>query len=281
MTGVTPPAARAPASPGPSDRPADGEAVLRGRGLGRRPGRGPDDAWIWRRLELSLAPGELVTVRGATGAGKSLLLRALAQLDPLDEGELFLLGRPADDWAATGWRRRVAYLHQSPVLLPGTVEENLHEPFGWKAHGDRSYDRTRVLARLEPLDRGRTWLGRDAADLSGGERQILALLRTLGVEPSVLLLDEPTAALDPEATGSLETLVRSWLDEGGRAPRAVLWVTHDARQARRVGGRRLVLEAGRLRPESETTGFPGDAADDGPGRGAAPAGRPAGDGNGG
>lgn len=257
MRAVTPPADPAPIASDPPDRPAGGEAVLRGRGIGRRPGGDPGSAWIWRELELALAPGELVTVRGATGAGKTLLLRSLAQLDPLDEGELALLGRPAPEWPATGWRRRVAYLHQTPVLLPGTVEENLRELFRWKEHEDRSYDRRAVLDRLEPLGRGRAWLERDAGDLSGGERQILALLRTLGAEPSVLLLDEPTAALDPAATGRLETLVRGWLDAGEGAPRAVLWVTHDARQARRVGGRRLVLEAGRLRPEAEAAGAPG------------------------
>lgn len=260
MSGVTPDASADPtASRRHRDLPADG-VVLRAAGIGRRPGEGSDATWIWRGLDLALEPGELVTVRGATGAGKSLLLRSLAQLDPLDEGELALLGRPAPEWSPTAWRRRVAYLHQSPVLLPGTVAENLRAPFAWKAHEDRDFDAGRVLSRLEPLGRGRSWLERDAADLSGGERQILALLRTLNAGPTVLLLDEPTAALDPAATDSVETLVRDWLDGSNGAPRAVLWVTHDAGQARRMGRRRLVLRGGRLRP-------------DGPGPAAPPGGR--------
>lgn len=236
---------------GPREDFVDGP-VLRARGLGRRPGEGPDAGWIWRGLDLELASGDLVALRGATGAGKSLLLRALAQLDPVDEGELLLLGRPVGAWKPPAWRRRVAYLHQTPVLLPGTVEENLRAPFAWRENADRSFDADRVLARLEPLGRGRTWLERDAGDLSGGERQIAALLRALDVGPTVLLLDEPTAALDPSATGQLETLVRSWLDEADGDPRAVLWVTHDEAQAARVGRRRLRLEGGRLREEGES-----------------------------
>lgn len=251
MSDVTPdpPPAESPET-GPRAAPS-GEPVLRARGLGRRPGDGPDAGWIWRGLDLELASRELVAVRGATGAGKSLLLRALAQLDPLDEGELRLLGRPADEWPPPAWRRRVAYLHQSPVLLPGTVEENLRAPFAWKEHADRTFDAGRALARLEPLGRDRAWLQREAENLSGGERQITALVRALDAGPTVLLLDEPTAALDPTATGQLEALVRSWLDEDEGGPRAVLWVTHDEDQARRVGRRRLQLEDGRLREEGE------------------------------
>lgn len=240
----------------PSDAPSAAEALLAARGLGRRVGEGPSATWIWRGVDLRLGPGELVTVRGATGAGKSLLLRALAQLDPVEEGELELLGRPASSWSSTAWRRRVSYLHQSPALLPGTVEDNLRVPFGWRAHRNRRYDRDRVLDRLRPLGRGRSWLDRSAEDLSGGERQIAALLRALLVEPAALLLDEPTAALDPRATATLERLVRSWLDDAPEGRRAVLWVTHDADQAGRVGGRRLVLEGGTLRPADRSAAAP-------------------------
>lgn len=230
----------------PPDAGSGAPLLLRARGMGRRL---DGESWIWRGVDLELRSGELVTVRGATGAGKSLLLRSLAQLDPLQEGTMELLGRPAEAWSPTDWRLRVAYLHQTPVLLPGTVEANLREPFRWKAHRERSFERDRVVAHLEPLGRSGDWLRREVDGLSGGERQILALLRALMVGPSVLLLDEPTAALDPDATGSVERLVRSWLEREGERRRAVLWVTHDADQARRMGGRRLLLADGRLRPE--------------------------------
>lgn len=253
----------------PPDRssPASGP-LLRASGLDRRlsDGEGPG-AWIWTDLELELRSGELVTVRGPTGAGKSLLLRALAQLDSCQDGRLELHGRPADSYAPAEWRRRVVYLHQSPALLPGTAEDNLRAPFEWSVHGDRSYDRARALAWLEPLGRGPEWLEGRVSDLSGGERQLVALLRALLVEPTVLLLDEPTAALDPAATETVERTVREWLTRTEESGRAVLWVTHDLAQARRVGRRRLLLEEGELRPNPGRGASAGAAEVAGPGEG--------------
>lgn len=240
--------------------PEVGEAE--GDGPGGRPRR-----WIWRHLALDLSPGEILAVQGPTGAGKSLLLRALAGLDALDEGRVLLLGRPSEDWEVTRYRSVLTYLHQSPALFPGSVEENLREPFDYAVHRDRAYDRDRALRLLEPLGRGRRFLERTIQGLSGGERQIVALVRAMLPGPRVLLLDEPTAALDPEATGTVETLVRRWLEAAGRddgeeaaahepeaAPaeatdgRAVLWVTHDEAQARRAADRRARLAEGRLEP---------------------------------
>lgn len=212
-------------------------------------GAGPDGGrWIWRHLELALPPGRILAVQGATGAGKSLLLRALAGLDALDEGEVHLMGRPSADWAVTRYRSAVTYLHQSPALFPGGVEENLREPFGYAVHGDRSYDRDEALRLLEPLGRTRAFLNRGVERLSGGERQIVALVRAMLPAPRVLLLDEPTAALDPDATGIVEALVRRWLDDPAADGRAVLWVTHDEAQARRAADRRMRLADGRLSP---------------------------------
>ena len=253
----------------PHDAPLRGP-LLEVRDAGRRvpstgsaaPTPGAADAgtnggvgWIWRHLELALTPGEVLGVRGPTGAGKTLLLRALAGLDALDEGELLLLGRPSEAWTMTRWRCSAAYLHQAPALFPGRVEENLREPFDYAVHADRSYDPDRALRLLAPLGRGRDFLHRAVDGLSGGERQIVALVRAMLPGPRVLLLDEPTAALDPEATGTVEALVRRWLDDApapdsGAGPttsgRGVLWVTHDEAQARRVADRRVRLSGGRL-----------------------------------
>ena len=221
--------------------------ALRGGGR-RRPGSGGDGrSWLWRSLDLEVRPGELLVIAGPTGSGKSLLLRSLACLDPLDEGTVHLEGRPADGWPITRFRHTAVYLHQSPALFPGDVEDNLREPFEWEEHRGVAYDRGRVLALLEPLARDASFLERPAPDLSGGERQILAIVRAMLLEPRVLLLDEPTAALDPGATGAVERLVRSWIGTG----RSALWVTHDRAQARRIGDRCLLLEDGRLRPLAE------------------------------
>lgn len=218
--------------------------LLELRDGGRRvPGEAGADRWLWRHADLRLPPGELLVVAGPTGSGKSLLLRALASLDALDEGEVRAEGRPTGSWPVTRLRHRVTYLHQSPALFPGSVEDNLREPFGWEEHGDREYRREEAIRLLSPLERGETFLGKDASDLSGGERQIVAVVRAMLLEPRVLLLDEPTAALDPASTTTVEELVKQWVT----GERSAVWVTHDREQARRIGDRRLLLREGRLR----------------------------------
>lgn len=230
--------------------------ILEVRGAGRRlpdESAGADEvgvSWLFRHLHLEVRCGELVSLQGPTGSGKTLLLRALAGLDPLNEGQILLEGRDFSEWPAPEYRRRVVYLHQDPALFPGTVEENLRAPFSFAAHEDRlRYRRGEAIELLTGLGRGAGFLDADAEDLSGGERQITALVRALLVEPTLLLMDEPTAALDPDSTGALESQLRRWID---RSPRSgVLWVTHAADQADRLGDRHLVLREGALRRREE------------------------------
>ncbi|HEX6199680.1 MAG TPA: ATP-binding cassette domain-containing protein [Thermoanaerobaculia bacterium] len=224
------------------------EPILEAAGLGRRaPGGGP---WLLRGVSLALAPGDRLAVEGPTGAGKTVLLRALALLDPVDEGEVRFRGRSPADREVPAFRRRVAYLHQSPALAEGTVEENLRLPFrlavhrnGGGAGAGARFERARAVELLAALGRDEGFLGREREDLSGGERQIVALVRLLQLEPEVLLLDEPTAALDPTTTGNAEELLSAWAAAAGRA---WIWVSHDAEQGARLADRRLRLAGGRI-----------------------------------
>ena len=110
---------------------------------------------------------------------------------------------------------------------------------------DRHYDRPGILRRLHDLGRDASFLAKAARELSGGEMQIVGLIRALQLDPAVLLLDQPTASLDAETVQSVEQLVDQWLaEEPGR--RAMVWVSHDARQVQRVARRVLWLNAGRL-----------------------------------
>src|SRR5690606_19835253 len=129
---------------------------------------------------------------GPPGSGKSLLLRALSLLDPLQGGEVRFRGESIDDARVPAFRRQVLYVQQQPVLIEGTVRENLQLPF---ALGDSSrgrYDETTIAERLSAVGLEPTFLSRQVDDLSGGERQIVSLLRGIQLGPSVLLLDEPT-----------------------------------------------------------------------------------------
>jgi len=212
-----------------------GETLLRATGLGRRIA----DAWIWRGVEVELKAGESLAILGPTGAGKSLLLRCLAGLDAADEGEIAVDGRPLDEWRMPSYRARVVYLHQRPALWEGTVEDNLRAVFRLAAHRSRGYDHSDGLRWLAAFERDEAFLGKATGELSGGEAQIVALIRALGVEPSVLLLDEPTASMDVTVTRQAEELLKRWVHDAPN--RAIVWTSHDADQVRRVADRTLTL----------------------------------------
>ncbi len=226
------------------------DPLLQAERLSRRSEEG---ARLLEEVSLELSGGNRLVVEGPTGAGKSVLLRALALLDPLEGGRILWRGEPVADGAVPEFRSRVAYLHQNPALAEGTVEENLRAPFALRVHRGRRYDRGRAVELLAELGRDPSFLGKSRDDLSGGERQVSALVRVLALEPEVLLLDEPTASLDPETTARAEELVGHWVAEGAGA-RAYVWVSHDREQAGRVAGRRLRMEAGRLKPAGEAGG---------------------------
>ncbi|WP_426285035.1 ABC transporter ATP-binding protein [Luteibacter sp. E-22] len=183
-------------------------------------------------VSINLATGERLAIMGVSGAGKSLLLRLLADLDP-GEGRVVLAGEPRETIAAPDWRRRV-------MLVPAQA--------GWWAptvdgHFELSMMDTAVAmaARLLlPPD----IMKREVRVLSTGERQRLALIRALARRPEVLLLDEPTSGLDPAATEAVEALLVECSGKGI----GIVMVTHDAMQARRMADRTFTMHQGRLTP---------------------------------
>lgn len=202
-------------------------------------GRRIDSGWLWRGVSFEVAAGERLGVRGPSGSGKSLLLRALSGLDPLDEGSVTFEGRTLTDWPLPAYRARVMLVPQQPALLEGTVEDNLRAAFALEAHRDHTYDAERLREALRALGRGEDFLARRVAVLSGGEQQIAAFLRAVQLDPRVLLLDEPTASLDPQAAAEVERLVDRWhaADPG----RASIWTSHSAEQRGRVTTREISL----------------------------------------
>lgn len=206
----------------------------------QRLGREVAGHWLWRDLSFILRAGERVAVVGPSGSGKTLLLRTLAGLDPLPEGEICFEGKPLRHWSLPSYRARVLYLSQRPTLPPGTVEASLQEPFTLRVHRDKHYDHERVVHDLEAVGRSELFLGQRTEHLSGGEAQLVAFLRAVQLDPSVLLLDEPTASLDEATARQLEALVTTYMAD---APgRAYLWTSHDPSQLERVTDRRVVLQ---------------------------------------
>ena len=207
-------------------------------------------------VSLAVAGGDRIAIRGASGSGKSLLLRALAQLDPVEGGEVLWRGEAVEDAEIPRFRSRVVYHQQHPGLEEGTVLETLERPFSLASNADRRFDRQAAERLLVAFGRDASLLDASVADLSGGERQIVALVRLLLVEPEIILLDEPTAALDPPTEDRVIEAIIDWAATDPQ--RALLWVSHDSRLAPRVANRFFVVEAGRLREERGIAGGPDD-----------------------
>lgn len=227
-------------APRPAMKEPFSRELLAAKGLGRSL---PDGTWLLRDVNLAVRSGERVAIAGPTGAGKTLLLRALALLDPIDAGEVRFRGRPTATFDAPTFRSRVMYLSQRPVIVPGTVEENLRLPFSLRVHKGRGFDRDAAIALLSGLGRDGEFLAKDHRVLSGGERQVVALARALLLSPDVLLLDEPTAALDPASISKVEEVIGRWAVDS--PDRSFVWVGHDAVQTARVADRVVRLRAGR------------------------------------
>lgn len=199
-------------------------------------------------LEVELAGGdEPVSLIGPNGSGKTTLLRTITGAYRPDAGRMRIDGRDVFD-AATGLdlppeSRRVGYVPQGYGLFPHlSVMENV--AFAWRGQGGtrRHERREQALSLLERVGCA-PLANRRPAGLSGGEQQRVALARALAAEPSILLLDEPLAALDAQARRA----VRSYLAEHlAQQSRPALVVSHDARDVRALGGPVCVIEAGRV-----------------------------------
>jgi len=175
-------------------------------------------------------------ILGPNGAGKSLLLRLLSGLLAPDAGQVTWGGLRPNRAA----QLRLGYVFQKPVLLRRSTLANLRYALAAKgiskqARNAKADEALRRAGLLERADQA-------ARLLSGGEQQRLALARALALEPEVLVLDEPTANVDPASTLAIERMIRSAAQEGTK----ILLVTHDLGQAQRLASEVLFLHHGRL-----------------------------------
>ena len=218
-------------------------SLLEARSLGRRQ-RGSDQ-WLLRGVNLAVEGGDRLAITGPTGSGKTLLLRSLAALDPFDEGQILWQGQAVSPARTPAFRRQAIYLHQRPALVEGTVEDNLRLPYSLRAHATNEFNRSYVLDLLQHVGRSVDFLQQAAQHLSGGERQLVAVLRALQLSPLILLLDEPTASLDEKTSRTIEEFVTGWQQDKPEE-RAFLWVTHDPQQVVRVSNRAVTVRDGQL-----------------------------------
>lgn len=195
--------------------------------------------WLWRGVSFELWPGQCLALVAPSGAGKTLLMRTLALLDPLQEGQIYFQSKTLAEWSLPHYRSQVIYLPQRAISFEGTVQENLMQAFQLSIHRHRLFARERIDAWLAELGRSPQFLNLKGTELSGGETQLLALLRALQLDPQILLLDEPTASLDAETTARVEQLLCGWLTQPGKA---CLLTSHDVAQRQRLTHRQIQLQ---------------------------------------
>lgn len=195
---------------------------------------------LWQGLHLNVDAGEGLAVTGPSGSGKTLLLRTLVGLNPWGEADLRWRGRPVDTATLTAFRADIMYLPQRPTLPEGSVQAALDAPFRLRIHQGKRQSLSEIRAYLSAVDLPETFLTQDTQSLSGGEAQLVSLLRAMQLQPSVLLLDEPTASLDSRRVQQVEALLREWRDAGPE--RAFVCVSHDAEQVERLCTRHFPLE---------------------------------------
>lgn len=192
-----------------------------------------DQKPLIRDVTLSLSPDGITMVMGPNGAGKSLLLRLIHGLIPPSSGHVHWGGRTLSD----DLRRDQSMVFQKPVVLRRSVAANVD--FALKARGVRDpARRDALLDHVGLLDHAR----QPARLLSGGEQQRLALARALATEPKVMLMDEPTASLDPASVLKIEQIVQEARAKGTK----IIFVTHDLGQAGRLADDVIFMNRGRL-----------------------------------
>jgi len=199
--------------------------LLRLRGLAVAAGSRP----LLSDLDLTLAPGERVALSGPSGSGKTTLLRTITGLIDPAAGTVELNGSCPDELRWPCFRRRTVLVEQRPVLLAGSVRDNLARPFSYRS-ATSAFPAARAEELLTRLGLSEDVLAQEATSLSQGEQQRICLVRAVLLEPQVMLLDEPTSALDEGATAAVEALVSTETETRGAA---ALIVTHNRDQSHR------------------------------------------------
>ncbi len=200
-------------------------------------------------VELEIGQGEITALVGASGAGKTSLLRLLNRLDDPTSGEVLYDSKPINSYAVQELRRRIGFVFQTPVMFPGTLRDNLRTAImlGKQIENksdDHNNHEKRIAEALRLAELDAALLGeQDGGRLSVGQKQRANIARALVTAPDVLLMDEPTSALDPETADRLMDTIRRLKQE---RKLTVVMVTHRLAEARRVSDTVIVMERGRI-----------------------------------
>lgn len=200
-------------------------------------GAGSHQQKVLDRVSFTIHSGELVTLVGASGSGKSTLLRLAIGLDEHYEGAIYYRETDVREMDIVQLRKKIGLVLQLPYLFQGSVQDNIL--YGPTIHRVRLADREEFAGNLlDKVGLEPDLLNRNSIDLSVGQQMRVSLARTLANRPDLLLLDEPTAALDPTSRKKILSLIQQL---NRHEQYTVIYVTHSIETARWLGGRTLAL----------------------------------------
>ena len=199
-----------------------------------------DNKTILKDINFSINIGDYVSIVGPSGSGKSTFLKLCCNLISPTNGTIVYKDKSIMEYNPIDLRKNIAYCFQTPYLFGSTVMDNLSFPYSIR---NIKVDIKRAENLLELFNLNKEYLKKDVKNLSGGEKQRIALIRTLLFKPEILLLDEVTSALDVDNTLIVENVIKS-LNESGMT---VLWVTHNPKQSRKNANKLLTIESNKIK----------------------------------
>lgn len=188
-------------------------------------------------LSLELAAGGVLSVLGESGGGKSTLFRCINRLIEVDSGSVEVLGKPVGEWNIRELRSQVVFVPQRSFLFGGTVRDELARVLNW--HDQPEDDFAAVLKAVQ-LD---VELAADASELSEGQKHRLCIARAMLLKPKILMLDEPTGALDARTAREVLAAVKTWAESTGAT---LLLITHRLEDLETLSGKSIVIENGKV-----------------------------------
>ncbi|MCO7175375.1 ATP-binding cassette domain-containing protein [Sporolactobacillus kofuensis] len=199
-----------------------------------------DDKAIIEDLDLGVESGDFISIVGPSGSGKSTLLKLCCDLISPTKGDILFHNQSVDTYIPTDLRKKISYCLQTPYLFGDKVIENIEFPFAIR---NEAHDQQRVEDLFSAFQMTTDFLQKDVKNLSGGEKQRIALIRSLLFQPEILLLDEVTSALDVANTQIVEDVIVK-LNNAGTT---LLWITHNPEQSRRYANKLLTIDSGKVK----------------------------------
>ncbi len=198
-----------------------------------------DGKSILKDISLSIASGDFISIVGPSGSGKSTFLKLCSHLISPTCGNIFFNGKNYGDYSPVELRRNIVYCSQTPYLFGNTVMHNIEFPYSIR---HMKPDFARINSLFSMFHMSTDYLKSDVQNLSGGEKQRIALMRSMLFMPKILLLDEITSALDIHNTLIVEKVISSLHQEGI----TILWITHNPEQSTKYANKVLTLESGKI-----------------------------------